>query len=687
MTSPADPATFVSVYTCPQITTLTDVEVAFNNIAYTGTGAVIAFKYEGGSANNYYVGIDNVMVDNIPTCPKPTALTSSNVTANSLTLSWTAGGNESEWIVEYGIAGFAHGTGTIAQVQGTPTTNITGLSASSNYDFYVRALCGGGDTSYWSHSYTVSTDCGIVTELPYADGFDSYGTGTTVYPACWSKINTYTSGDRPYINTGGHNSPALMYFFAGTSGTYNIAITPEFDASIQINTLKAKFWHKGSGTNDRLIVGVMSSITDASTFVPVDTVYVSSPASTWHECTVLFANYTGQGHFIAFKNEYTTTSAYAYLDDLVISLDSAFIPGECNVPINLTTSGITSNSADVTWTAGGSETAWNLQYKTGAADWTTVPVTAPTYHFSGLIAQTTYQVRVQAVCSNTENSEWTSVVSFTTQAEGQTCNVPTNLTATATAYNAADVTWNAGGNEGAWTLQYKAASATDWNTVTVTVTNCQLTLLTAETEYQVRVQANCYDGIASDWATTSFTTPAVPVDPCDAPTNLQVSNITHNSATASWTPGGNETAWNIQYKLQSASQWQEATVQTTTYTIEGLTASSTYDVRVKAICAADNQSEFVSTTFTTQTVGIDNITLANSINLMPNPADNYIELTINSNVEVKEAVVYNAFGQMIQKVELNDNHARIDLSDMAAGMYFVRVNSDNVSATKKFIKR
>ena len=42
---------------------------------------------------------------------------------------------------------------------------------------------------------------------------------------------------------------------------------------------------------------------------------------------------------------------------------------------------------------------------------------------------------------------------------------------------------------------------------------------------------------------------------------------------------------------------------------------------------------------------------------------------------------------MIQTVELNDNHARIDLSDMAAGMYFVRVNSDNVSATKKFIRK
>ena len=84
---------------------------------------------------------------------------------------------------------------------------------------------------------------------------------------------------------------------------------------------------------------------------------------------------------------------------------------------------------------------------------------------------------------------------------------------------------------------------------------------------------------------------------------------------------------------------------------------------------------------------IEDIILAQSISLMPNPADNYIVLSVNSNVNVKEAVVYNAFGQMIQTVQLTDNHAQIDLSNMAAGMYFVRVNGDNVSATKKFIKR
>ncbi len=262
------------------------------------------------------------------------------------------------------------------------------------------------------------------------------------------------------------------------------------------------------------------------------------------------------------------------------------------------------------------------------------------------------------------------------------------MTTSNVTYNAADVTWN-GGTANAWNVQYKEASAATWgNSIAVTAATYHISGLNAQTVYQVRVQANCGNGNLSDWtAPVNFTTEAEPVEPCDAPTNLQVTNITQTTATMTWTAGGSETAWKVGYKLASASQWQEATVQQPSYEIEGLTAESTYDVRVKAVCAADNESDFITGSFTTQGTGIDNITLANSINLMPNPADNYIELTINSNVDVKEAVVFNAFGQMIQTVELTDNHARIDLSNMASGMYFVRVNGDNATATKKFIRK
>jgi len=185
----------------------------------------------------------------------------------------------------------------------------------------------------------------------------------------------------------------------------------------------------------------------------------------------------------------------------------------------------------------------------------------------------------------------------------------------------------------------------------------------------------------------TFTTDCNATPPtCDAPTNLNISDITENSATVTWTAGGSETSWKVAYKLHSASQWTENNVSQTSYTMTGLSAASNYDVRVTALCDNNLESTPASTTFTTS-VGIDNLALLNSISLLPNPADKYIELRVNSPITMTEALVYNAFGQLIQTVELTDNHARIDLSEMAAGMYFVRVNGDNGSATKKFIKK
>ena len=175
------------------------------------------------------------------------------------------------------------------------------------------------------------------------------------------------------------------------------------------------------------------------------------------------------------------------------------------------------------------------------------------------------------------------------------------------------------------------------------------------------------------------------VVPCEMPTDLQVSNVTSTSAEVSWTAGGEEDTWVVEHKLQGTSEWQVQSVNTTQVTLTDLTPSSTYMVRVKSVCD-DEESSYVTTSFVT-TVGICNVNYEQYIQLMPNPADEYIDLRINNNVEVKEALIYNAFGQMVQTVVLTDNYARIDLSGIASGMYFVRVRHDQGVVTKKFIKR
>ncbi|MBS1533566.1 MAG: hypothetical protein JST78_00690 [Bacteroidetes bacterium] len=61
-------------------------------------------------------------------------------------LSWSAAG-ASAWDIQYGVAGFALGTGTNT-TSSTPTKAITGLTSEA-YDFYVRAHCSDTQNSDW----------------------------------------------------------------------------------------------------------------------------------------------------------------------------------------------------------------------------------------------------------------------------------------------------------------------------------------------------------------------------------------------------------------------------------------------------------------------------------------------------------------------------------------------------------
>ena len=975
----SDTSSFVLIQTIePHTAVWNSFTVAFTG--YEGTGKYIAIRSQrDGATNTCY--IDNLVVDYAPGCVAPMHLEAENLTTTTADLTWRSGRDESEWIVSYGPTNYnPNVTGISQNTMANPHT-ISNLEPGTFYDFYVKAVCSSEDNSEWSMKGSFRTDCLLIDSLPYAESFDTYGTGTTAFPNCWNRNTTYsTTTQYPYISTTNNSTPGSLYFYS-TSTTYNYVTLPEIDESLDLSLLRLSFKLKKGSAAYHLNVGVMTNPDDKNTFVKLARVSPSTTTS-WESFEVEFYNYTGEGRFIAFASD-TNATNYLYLDDVVLD----YAP-TCHEVTNITINGVTTDQADISWTPVFEGVSWDVEYgptgfEQGSAAGTTVSVTDTFVVLTGLNNSTTYDVYVKQICADDDESPWSEAVSFSTtmvpvnlpytanfnnpndawvlnngscanywkrgtvnndaalfvtnngttpgyensisvvsaqklftvgtndsitiiydvmvdgesnydymkmflapateefpaststpasgtyginsystyaydfytnnygqqssyhyilnkltdtihiqavmpnpntnpnsnstallvfawkndgtvnyppaaiiknltvtcnncqiavdptvttetasgiaqttatlnatinnpdgiaitdkgfkwkltnggtytqitgtgtgntfnasltgliantnytykayisygettvygeeiqfttlEEEQQPCNEPTGLTATATAYNAADVSWTAGGSETTWNLQYKAASAPNWSSnIAVTATNYQLTGLTAETAYQVRVQAVCSSTSTSDWATANFTTPAEPVEPCNAPTNLQVGSITENTATVTWTPGGSETTWNVQYKLQSASQWQEANVQTTTYLIEGLTANSTYDIRVKAICTADNQSDFVTGTFTTEGVGIDNITLANSISLMPNPADNYIELRVNSNVEVKEAVVYNAFGQMIQTIQLTENHARIDLSNMAAGMYFVRVNGEGVMATKKFIKR
>jgi hypothetical protein len=102
------------------------------------------------------MAIDDFDIHETPSCPDPSAQTETNIAQTSVDLGWTENGSATTWDIEYGPTGFTKGSGTTVSTSSNPYS-LTGLSAKTAYDWYVRADCGGGSTSNWIGPKTFTT--------------------------------------------------------------------------------------------------------------------------------------------------------------------------------------------------------------------------------------------------------------------------------------------------------------------------------------------------------------------------------------------------------------------------------------------------------------------------------------------------------------------------------------------------
>ena len=429
MTDPTDASTFVAVYTCARTTTKTTVEYAFNQANVTGTGYYIAFRYTGGSSNNYYASIDNVMVTELPSCPKPTSITVGTATETTAQVSWNAGGTETEWEVSYTV-----NDQTVTETTTDNPYTINGLSASTHYviPFSVKAICSATDESeVASTDLSFNTACGVAA-VPFSEDFDSYTSTTTqssmVMPACWNRKYTGTSTS---YGAGIYNGSSYavsspnslrLYNYYSTSTSYGdiYAVMPMMDA--QLNTLMisfdAKKYSASSTYNSHFDVGV---VTDAANPDASFTTVEAFSAIQEHggRITVSLANYDGPAGYIAFRSTKerpagaTSTYTYVFIDNILVEA----IP-TCFVPTQLSVSEVTDHTAAVNWADNYDQAAYAVEYMAeGDATWTSVSVDTTYTLLNNLQASTNYAVRVKAVCGTDDESEYTDEVEFTTKCE------------------------------------------------------------------------------------------------------------------------------------------------------------------------------------------------------------------------------------------------------------------------------
>ncbi len=94
-----------------------------------------------------------------------------------------------------------------------------------------------------------------------------------------------------------------------------------------------------------------------------------------------------------------------------------------------------------------------------------------------------------------------------------------------------------------------------------------------------------------------------PSTTCATPSGLTASSITSSSATLSWGAVSGATSYNLQYKPSSSSTWTTVSSSTTSVSLTGLTASTTYQAQVQAVCASGSSAYSAQISFTTSSAG------------------------------------------------------------------------------------
>lgn len=369
-TTGVEPANFTTMlYTTDNDAPLTNTEwkEKIINLPAGVTGNInIAWHIPQKPANpwNYrgqIVVIDKVVIENIPVCSQPTNLTIQNLTDTQVQLKWDTTGTETSWDVYVQPSGLAAPVGDgnpayLTTVTANPYTK-SGLTAATMYDYYVRASCATED-SPWVGPVTFTTLCPIDTACEYTFTLGNVNAG-----GISGEIQLIQNGVITQSFTLSSSSPA------GASQTYTAFLCDGVEYSLLWDAI---------GTVQSQYAGAYLTIMQGSTTI------------------------------------WTSTNLSQSMNDVVYTGFAYCSPVTCPNPTALTV-----NDGVLSWTAGGTETQWEVFIQ---------PLNNGTLPQSGTLVTTnsytplasdfnvpengSYEFFVRAVCGTADKSFWSGPKKF-----------------------------------------------------------------------------------------------------------------------------------------------------------------------------------------------------------------------------------------------------------------------------------
>ena len=628
------------------------------------TGEVnIAWIVEPNSAESAFrFSIDDVYIEDKPTCPDPTNPFVLQITTNSAWLFWTAGESETQWEVVIQDEGSGLPTGSGQLVDTNFPYIATGLDSGRRYEFYVRAYCAADDQSEWVGPVAFTTLCESY-DTPFFESFDDEDADTQKF--CWDINDANNDGTtwaidetHAYIQTSAFSPPSSF-------NEYLISPAINIDG---VKELKYKYRADFSffTASPRFGLEVLMSTTNTSpgSFSVISPLEIFTNSS-YEEKSIIIE---GSGTiYIAFRvpPEFTGSWSILSLDDVSITDAPA-----CPNPTDLVVDTVFTDSADLLWNAGYQETAWNIVVQpagSGVPTTSGISIDATAYSASDLSPNTEYEFYVMADCGS-GTSEWIGPVTFTTlcnpytspfietfntDSDSEGCWVIINDNDDGETWELDSATFPYEGDQAAAMFTGTNGQNEDWLiSPTITITENQRLryyyrvndsfftedlevllstngigldqfttvlydsdddpVLINNVEYKVKI-INFPAGITGD-VNIAFHVPYFPstgpyrgqtlvidnvniedIPECPEPTNIVVSNITDTQVQVGWDANGSETAWEISVQpagtpapVGDTDPGYLFNADTNPFTVTGLTASTSYEIYVRAVCDGNN---------------------------------------------------------------------------------------------------
>ncbi len=457
------------------------------------------------------------------------------------------------------------------------------FSPSDHTDTHIQSTINSANTDLYFgvYAFTVAADANAIAARQsagvYVTGIvDQYSNTSAAYPiltgALGTNMKTYAGSGAvvyhnkmlivdpsdncsdPMVLTGSHN-------WTNSANTKNdentLIIHDDTIANIYYQSYKANFTSLGGtmttipnctiATCGNTTALTPTSVTSSSALlnwvsvpgaVSYNVQYRATGSATWSSTSSSTTSVTVTGLTPATTYEYEVETVCASGTSSYSSpIDFTTLALPCSVPAGLSATGVTSNSATISWTAVSGAVSYNIEYRIlGAGSWLSATSAVSSFTLSGLASGSGYEFAVEVVCA-TGTSGYSLPDTFTTATV--TCALTAGLAITVMSPGSVVLNWTAVPGAASYSIEYQKVGTPGWLYTTSTTTSKLIVGLTPATTYQFQVQTICSTADSSGYAasaiatTMPFTTLAGELS--DAAASLSISpNPTAGDVTASY---------------------------------------------------------------------------------------------------------------------------------------------------------